>query len=70
MTGTIKDLVATLTHINAGNAHRAKESDVARHLMTVLAIDPLIATALAALLPFPRRLERLGTCSPGKQSPG
>ena len=57
---TLKVLVAALTHLeteigrlDAEIARRAKENEVARRLMTVPGIGPLIATALAVLAPPP-----------------
>ena len=59
-TVTLAVLVAALAHLetelgklNAEIARRAKENDVARRLMTVPGIGPLIATALAVLAPPP-----------------
>lgn len=55
---TLKASIAALTHLEAEIrkldteiAHRAKENDVARRLMTVPGIGPLIATAIAVLAP-------------------
>ena len=57
---TLKVLVAALIHLeteiarlDAEIARRAKENEVARRLMTVPGIGPLIATALAVLAPPP-----------------
>ncbi len=57
---TLKVLVAALIHLeteiarlDAEIARRAKEDEVARRLMTVPGIGPLIATALAVLAPPP-----------------
>jgi transposase len=57
---TLKVLVATLIHLeeeigklDGEIARRAKENEVARRLMTVPGIGPLIATALAVLAPPP-----------------
>jgi transposase len=57
---TLKVLVAALTQLeeeitklDAEIARRAKENDVARRLMTVPGIGPLIATAIATLAPPP-----------------
>jgi len=57
---TLKVLVAALAQLeveigklDAEIARRAKENDVARRLMTVPGIGPLIATAIAALAPPP-----------------
>ena len=56
---TLKALIAALAHLeseistlDAEIARRAKANDVARRLMTVPGIGPLIATAIAALAPF------------------
>lgn len=57
---TLKALVSALTQLeaeigklDADIARRAKENDVARRLMTVPGIGPLIATAIATLASFP-----------------
>ena len=57
---TLKVLVGALTHlvtqiggIDAEIARRARENEVARGLMTVPGIGPLIATATAGLAPPP-----------------
>ena len=57
---TLQVLVATLTHLeveigklDSEIARRAKENEVARRLMTVPGIGPLIATAIAVLAPAP-----------------
>ncbi|MCF6432561.1 IS110 family transposase [Leisingera sp. MMG026] len=57
---TLKVLITALTKLeaeivklDAGIARRAKENDVARRLMTVPGIGPLIATAIATLAPPP-----------------
>jgi transposase len=57
---TLKVLVGALTHLeteidrlDAEIAHRAKQNEVARRLMTVPGIGPLIATAIAVLAPPP-----------------
>ncbi len=57
---TLKALIAALAHLEAEIAkldteiaRRAKENDVARRLMTVPGIGPLIATAIAVLAPPP-----------------
>jgi transposase len=57
---TLKVLVGILTHLekeigklDAEIARRAKENEVARRLMTVPGIGPLIATAIAVLAPPP-----------------
>ena len=62
---TLEDLVETLTQIDAQIGkldkeivRRAKESDVARRLMTVPGIGPLIATAVAVLAPPPETFRR------------
>ena len=55
---TLKIVVSILTHLEAEAgkldaeiARRAKENEVARRLMTVPGIGPLIATAIAVLAP-------------------
>ena len=62
---TLKVLVAALAHLeteigklDAEVAVRAKENDVARRLMTVPGIGPLIATAIAVLAPPPETFRR------------
>ncbi len=62
---TLKTLIAALAHmeaeikkLDAEIARRAKENDVARRLMTVPGIGPLIATALAALAPPPETFRK------------
>jgi transposase len=57
---TPKVLVGALTHLeteidrlDADIAHRAKQNEVARRLMTAPGIGPLIATAIAVLAPPP-----------------
>jgi transposase len=57
---TLKVLVTTLVHLEeeirssmSRSTGRAKENEVARRLMTVPGIGPLIATALAVLAPPP-----------------
>ena len=62
---TLKVLVAVLTHLeaeirklDAEIACRAKENDVARQLMTVPGIGPLIATAIAVLAPPPETFRK------------
>lgn len=64
-TATLKVLVAALAHLeseiaklDAEIARRAKENEVARRLMTVPGIGPLIATALAVLAPPPGTFRR------------
>ncbi|AUQ44590.1 transposase [Phaeobacter inhibens] len=62
---TLKVLIAALTQLEAETvkldaeiARRAKENDVARRLMTVPGIGPLIATAIAALAPAPETFRK------------
>jgi transposase len=62
---TLKVLVAALTHMEAeiGKldteiARRAKKNEVARRLMTVPGIGPLIATAIAVLAPPPETFRK------------
>ncbi len=57
---TLKSLVAALTRLeteigglDAAIARRARENELARRLMTVPGIGPLIATAIAVLAPPP-----------------
>ncbi|VDC33421.1 Transposase IS116/IS110/IS902 family protein [Pseudogemmobacter humi] len=62
---TLEVLVAALSHPEAGSGRlnaeierRAKEDAVARRLMTVPGIGPLIATAIAALAPPPETFRK------------
>jgi transposase len=55
---TLKVLVATLTHIEVEPDVRARENDVARRLMTVPGIGPLIAAAIAVLAPPPETFRK------------
>ena len=62
---TLKVLVAALAHLeteigklDVEIARRARENDVARRLMTVPGIGPLIATAIAALAPPPETFRK------------
>src|SRR6056297_2260657 len=62
---TLKVLIAALTQLeaeivklDAAIARRAKENDVARRLMTVSGIGPLIATAIATLAPPPETFHK------------
>lgn len=62
---TLQVLVSALAHLRAEIAkldaeisRRAKENDVARRLMTVPGIGPLIATAIAALAPPPETFRK------------
>lgn len=69
---TLKVLVAALMHLeaeiaklDAEIARRAKENDVARRLMTVPGIGPLIATAIAVLAPPPETFRKARDLPPG-----
>ena len=62
---TLKVLVLALAHLeaeigklNAESARRAKENVVARRLMTIPGIGPLIATAIAVLAPPPETFRK------------
>jgi len=62
---TLKALVGGLTHLeteigklDAEIARRARENEVARRLMTVPGIGPLIATAIAVLAPPPETFRK------------
>ena len=62
---TLKVLVGALTHLeaeigrlDAKIARRAKENEVARRLMTVPGIGPLIATAISVLAPPPEMFRK------------
>ncbi len=63
--GTLRVLVAALTHLeaeigklDAEIVRRAKANEVARRLMTVPGIGPLIATAIAVLAPPPETFRK------------
>ncbi|MCP1169434.1 IS110 family transposase [Limimaricola sp. ASW11-118] len=58
LVGTLAQLDAQIAKLDAEIARRAKESDVARRLMTVPGIGPLIATAIAVLAPPPETFRR------------
>lgn len=62
---TLQVLVAALAHLemeigklDAEIARRAKENEVARRLMTIPGIAPLIATAIAVLTPTPEMFRK------------
>jgi transposase len=62
---TLKVLVAALTHLeveidklDSEIARRARENELARRLMTVPGIGPLIATAIAVLAPPPETFRK------------
>jgi len=62
---TLKVLIAALAHLEAEIGkldaeidRRAKENDVARRLMTIPGIGPLIATAIAVLAPPPETFRK------------
>lgn len=72
---TLKTLIAALAHMEAEIkeldvevARRAKENDVARRLMRVPGIGPLIATAIATLAPPPAGFARAGILRLGSGS--
>ncbi len=54
----LANLDAEIGKLNAEIARRAKENDVARRLMTVPGIGPLIATAIAVLAPPPETFRK------------
>lgn len=54
----LTQLEEEITKLDAGITRRAKENEVARRLMTVPGIGPLIATALAPLAPPPDTFRR------------
>ncbi|MEY8880531.1 IS110 family transposase [Donghicola sp. XS_ASV15] len=54
----LANLDAEIGKLNADIARRAKENNVARRLMTVPGIGPLIATAIAALAPPPETFRK------------
>jgi transposase len=55
---TLANLDAEIGKLNAEIARRAKENDVARRLMTVPGIGPLITTAIAVLAPPPETFRK------------
>ena len=55
---TLANLDAEIGKLNAEIARRAKENDVARRLMTVPGIGPLIPTAIAVLAPPPETFRK------------
>ena len=55
---TLVNLDAEVGELNAEIARRAKENDVARRLMTLPGIGPLIATASAVLAPPPETFRK------------
>lgn len=55
---TLASLDAEIGKLNTEIARRAKENDVARRLMTVPGIGPLIATAIAVLAPPPETFRK------------
>ena len=58
LVGTLAQLDAQIGKLDAEIARRAKENDVARRLMRVPGIGPLIATAIAVLAPPPETFRR------------
>jgi transposase len=58
LVGALAQLEAQIAKLDVEIARRAKESDVARRLMTVPGIGPLIATAIAVLAPPPETFRR------------
>ncbi|MFP5249752.1 MAG: IS110 family transposase [Acidobacteriota bacterium] len=58
LTGALAQLEAQIGKLDAEIARRAKDSEVARRLMTVPGIGPLIATALAVLAPPPETFRK------------
>ena len=58
LVGTLAQLDAQIGKLDKEIARRAKENDVARRLMTVPGIGPLIATAIAVLAPPPETFRR------------
>lgn len=57
-TSATTPIEAEIGKLNAGIERRAKEDVVARQLLTVPGIGPLIATAIAALAPPPTRFRK------------
>jgi transposase len=58
LVGALAQLEAQIAKLDVEIARRAKESDVARRLMTVPGIGPLIATAIAVLAPPPETFRK------------
>lgn len=58
MIATLSHLEAEIRKLDAEIARRAKANDVARRLMTVPGIGPLIATAIATLAPPPETFRK------------
>ena len=58
LVGTLAQLDAQIGKLDKEIARRAKESDVARRLMTVPGIGPLIGTVIAVLAPPPETFRR------------
>ena len=56
--GTLAQIEAQIAELDARIARCAKENDVARRLMTVPGIGPLIATAIATLAPPPETFRK------------
>lgn len=56
--GTLAQLEAQIAELDARIARCAKENDIARRLMTVPGIGPLIATAIATLAPPPETFRK------------
>ena len=57
----VTQLDAQIETLDAGIGRRARESAVARRLMAIPGIGPLIATAIATLAPPPEIFERAAT---------
>lgn len=64
----LSQLEAEIRTLDTEIARRAKENEVARRLMTVPGIGPLIATAIATLAPSPRLSATLVILRPGSGS--
>lgn len=58
LVAALAQLEAEIAKLDAEIARRAKENEVARRLMTVPGIGPLVATALATLAPPPNTFHR------------
>ncbi|SPJ24124.1 hypothetical protein PAA8504_01950 [Palleronia abyssalis] len=54
----LRHLDERISELDAEIARRAREDEVARRLMTIPGIGPLIATALATLAPPPEHFRR------------
>lgn len=63
--GSLAHLEAQIGRLDAEISRCAKENEVARRLMTVPGIGPLIATAIATLAPPPETFRKARILQPG-----